>query len=76
MHIVDTLHRVGLTIILISIVVHIAELIVVSRHLAEPSWLSSFNKITPYAVWAGMLLVFAGIVMRDRSWTSRRPGSN
>jgi hypothetical protein len=43
----------------------------VSRHLAEPSWLSSFNKITPYALWAGMLLMFAGIAVRDRSWTSR-----
>ena len=68
MHIVDTLHHVGLTIILMSIIAHIAELILVSRPLTEPSWLSSFHKITPYSLWAGVLLVLTGIVVRDRSW--------
>ena len=76
MHIVDTLHHVGLTIILISIIAHIAELILVSRQLTEPSWLSSFNKIAPYTLWAGVLLVFVGLVVCDRNWSRRRTGSN
>jgi hypothetical protein len=76
MHVADTLHHVGLILILISIIFHTAELIVVSRQLPEPSWLSSFSTITPYSLWAGVLLVFAGIVVRDRSWSRRRTGAN
>ena len=76
MRVADRLHHLGLTIILISIIAQIGEQIVVSRPLTEPSWLSSFNKIAPYSMWAGVLLVFAGIVVRDRSWSSKRPGSN
>ena len=75
MHIADTLHQIGLTIILISIIGQIAEQIVVSRPLTDPSWLSSFHKITPYSLWAGVLLVLAGIVVRDRSW-GRTSSSN
>jgi hypothetical protein len=74
--IADTLHDIGLSIIVMSIVANVSDLIVVSRHLTEPSWLSRPSRITPYSLWIGVLFVFAGIVVRDRSWSRRRPGSN
>jgi len=70
MHVADTLHHLGLTIILISVMAKIGELILVSR---EPSWLSWVNKITPYSLWAGVLLVFVGIIVWERN--RRRPDS-
>ena len=66
--IANTLHRVGLTTILISITDSINDFIVDSRHLAKHQWLSSFDRIAPYALWIGVLFVFAGIVVRDRNW--------
>ena len=72
----NTLHRVGLITILISITDNINDFIVDSRHLAKHQWLSSLDRVAPYSLWIGVLLVFAGIVARDRSWRSRRPGSN
>lgn len=63
----DMMHHAELGITTISIIVNIVETIVISRHLSEPGWLSSFRRITPYSLWAGLLLVFAGIVVRDRS---------
>jgi hypothetical protein len=71
-----TLHRLGLTIIVISIIDNINEFVVDSRNLPKPHWLSSFGWVAPYSLWAGVLLVFAGIVARDRSWSRRRTGSN
>jgi hypothetical protein len=68
--IANTLHRVGLTTILISITDNINDFIVDSRHLAKHQWLSSFDRIAPYSLWIGVLFVFAGIVVRDRN--SRR----
>lgn len=68
------LHGTGVGIMTISIMAHISRSVVESRHLTQPAWLSSFSKITPYSLWAGLLLVFAGIVLRDRSW-KRRPSS-
>ena len=68
--IANTLHRVGLTTILISITDNINDFIVDSRHLAKHQWLSSLDRIAPYSLWIGVLLVFAGIVVRDRN--SRR----
>ena len=76
MHIGDTLHHVGLTIILISIIAHIAELILASRQLTESSWLSELHKVAPYSLWVGVVLIFAGILVRDRNWSRRRTGSN
>lgn len=70
----NALHATGVGIMTISIVAHISRSIVESRHLSQPAWLSSFSKITPYSLWGGLLLVFAGIVLRDRSW-KRRPSS-
>jgi hypothetical protein len=66
--IATTLHRVGLTTILISITDSINDFIVDSRHLAKHQWLSSFDRIAPYSLWIGVLFVFAGIVVRDRNW--------
>jgi hypothetical protein len=65
--IANTLHRVGLTTILISITDNINDFIVDSRHLAKHQWLSSFDRIAPYSLWIGVLFVFAGIVVRDRN---------
>jgi hypothetical protein len=65
--IADTLHRVGLTTILISITDNINDFIVDSRHLAKHQWLSSFDRVAPYSLWIGVLFVFAGIVVRDRN---------
>jgi hypothetical protein len=72
----NSLHATGAGIMNISIVAHIWWSIIQSRHLTQPSWLSSFGTITTYSLWAGLLLVFAGIVVRDRSWSRRRPGSS
>lgn len=72
----NALHATGVGIMTISIVAHICRSIIDSRHMTQPSWLSSFSTITPYSLWTGLLLVFAGIVVRDRSWSRRRPGSN
>jgi hypothetical protein len=68
--IANTLHRVGLTTILISITDNINDFIVDSRHLAKHELLSSFDRLAPYSLWVGVLFVFAGIVVRDRK--SRR----
>jgi hypothetical protein len=68
--IANTLHRVGLTTILISITDNINDFIVDSRHLTKHQWLASFDRVAPYALWVGVLFVFAGIVVRDRN--SRR----
>jgi hypothetical protein len=68
--IANTLHRVGLTTILISITDNINDFIIDSRHLAKHQWLSSLDRIAPYSLWIGVLLVFAGIAVRDRN--SRR----
>jgi hypothetical protein len=65
--IASKLHRFGLTIILISITDSINDFIVDSRHLAKHEWLSSFDRIAPYSLWIGVVLVFAGIVVRDRN---------
>jgi hypothetical protein len=65
--IANALHRVGLTTILISIIDNINDFIVDSRHLAKHEWLSSFDRIAPYSLWIGVVLVFAGIVVRDRN---------
>ena len=73
--IAGTLHLIGLNVMVISIAAHIVQLIAVSRHLKQPNWLSSFNRFTPYSLWAGLLLVFAGIVVRDRRW-GRTSSSN
>ena len=74
--IANTLHRVGLTTILISIIDNINDFIADSRHLTKHQWLSSFDRIAPYSLWIGVLFVFAGIVVRDRSWGRRRAGSD
>ena len=50
----------------VSIIANVSDLIIASRHLAEPRWLPSIRSITPYSLWTGVLLVFAGIVIRDR----------
>ena len=71
-----TLHRIGLTIIVISIIDNINEFVADSRNLPKPHWLSSFGWVASYSLWAGVVLVFAGIVVSDRSWNRRRPGSN
>jgi hypothetical protein len=71
-----TLHRIGLTIIVISIIDNINEFVADSRNLPKSHWLSSFGWVAPYSLWAGVLLVFAGIVVRDRSWSRKRPNSN
>jgi hypothetical protein len=71
--IANTLHRVGLTTILISITDNINDFIVDSRHLTKHQWLSSLDRVAPYSLWIGVLLVFAGIVVRDRK--SRRSSS-
>ena len=71
----NALHATGVGIMTISIVMHVSQSVIESRHLTQPTWLSSFSAITPYSLWAGLLLVFAGIVVRDRSWSRRRPGS-
>lgn len=69
--IANTLHRVGLTTILISITDNINDFIVDSRHLAKHQWLAWFDRVAPYSLWIGVLFVFAGIVVRDRNW--KRP---
>ena len=74
--IANTLHDIGLSIMVISIVANVSDLIVVSRHLTEPNWLSRISRVTPYSLWAGMLLVFAGIVVRDGSWRRTPPVSD
>ena len=76
MRIGNALHATGVGIMTISIVAHIWRSVIESRHLTQPSWLSPFNTITPYSLWAGLLLVFAGIMVRDRNWSRRRTGSN
>jgi hypothetical protein len=75
-HIASTLYNVGSTIVFVSIVANIHDLIALSHNLTEPRWLSSFTRLARYALWAGVLLVFAGILVRDRIWSRRRPGSN
>lgn len=72
----NALHATGVGIITISIVAHISRSIIESRHLTQPTWLSSFGTITPYSLWAGLLLVFAGIIVRDGSWRRTPPGSD
>ena len=76
MRIAGTLHDIGLSIMVSSIIANVSDLIVVTRHLTDPSWLSLLSRITPYSLWAGLLLVFAGIVVRDGSWRRKRPGSD
>jgi hypothetical protein len=66
--IAGTLHRIGLTIIVVSVIDNINEFVVDSRNLPKPHWLSSFGWVAPYSLWAGVVLVFAGIIVRDRSW--------
>jgi uncharacterized membrane protein len=73
--IAGTLHYIGLTIIVTSIIGSIQELIIVPRRLIGPRWMSSFGRFAPYSLWAGLLLVFAGIVVRDRSWKRTPPKS-
>ena len=72
--IANTLHRFGLTLIIISIIDNVNDLISDSRHLTKHHWLSWFDGFAPYSLWIGVLLVFAGIVVRDRNW-GRSPGS-
>ena len=76
MRIAGTLHRIGLTIIVISVIDNINDFIVDSRHLTKPHWLSLFGSVAPYSLWIGVLLVFSGIVARDGSWRRTRPGSD
>jgi len=76
MRIAETLHRIGLTIILISITDNIDDFIVDSRHLTKPHCLSLFGWVAPYSLWIGVLLVFAGIVVRDGSWRRTPPDSD
>jgi uncharacterized DUF497 family protein len=71
--IAGTLHNIGLTIIVISIMGSLRDSIVVSRRLTELRWISWFNRFAPYSLWGGLLLVFAGIVVRDRSWRRKPP---
>jgi hypothetical protein len=71
--IAGALHRIGLTIIVISIIDNINEFVADSRNLPKPHWLSSFGWVASYSLWAGVLLVFAGIVVRDRNRRSPRP---
>ena len=66
--IAGTLHRIGLTIIVVSVIDNINEFVVDSRNLPKPHWLSSFGWVAPYSLWAGVVLVFAGIIVRDRNW--------
>jgi hypothetical protein len=72
----NALHAAGVGIMTISIVAHLSRSVLESRHLIQPTWLSSFNTITPYSLWAGLLLVFAGIVVRDGSWGRQRLDSD
>ena len=72
----NALHATGVSIMTISIVAHIWRSVIESRHLTQPTWLFSFSMITPYSLWAGLLLVFASIIVRDRSWGRKRPGSD
>ena len=74
--IADMLHRIGLAIIVISIIDNINEFVAASRNLPKAHWLSSFDRIAPYSLWIGVVLVFAGIVVRDRNWGRRQPGSS
>jgi hypothetical protein len=73
-----TLHRIGLTTILVSIIDNINDFIADSRHLTKHQWLwlSSFDRLAPYSLWIGVVFVFAGIVVRDRNWSRRRAGSD
>jgi hypothetical protein len=48
--ITNTLHRFGLTIILISIIDNINDFISDSRHLVKHHWLSSFDRVAPYSL--------------------------
>jgi hypothetical protein len=73
--IANTLHRIGLATILISIIDNINDFIADSRHLTKHQWLSSFDRVAPYSLWIGVLFVFAGIVVRDRNWGRRRTDS-
>jgi hypothetical protein len=74
--IAGTLHRIGLTIIVISIIDNLNEFVVDLRNLSKPHWLSWFGWVAPYSLWIGVLLVFGGIVVRDGSWRRKRPGSD
>jgi hypothetical protein len=46
-----TLHRLGLTIIVISIIDNINEFVADSRNLPKPHWLTSFGWVAPYSFW-------------------------
>jgi hypothetical protein len=72
----NALHATGVGTMTISIFAHIWRSLIESRHLTLPTWLSSCSTITPYSLWAGLLFVFAGILVLDRSWSRRRTGSN
>jgi hypothetical protein len=74
--IANTLHRFGLTIIVISIIDNLNDFIVDSRHLTKHTWLSSFDRVVPYSLWIGVLLVFAGIVVRDRKGGKEQSSSD
>jgi hypothetical protein len=72
----NALHATGVGIMIISIIANVWRSVIESRHLTLPTWLSSCSTITPYSLWAGLLFVFAGILVLDRSWSTRRTGSN
>lgn len=76
MRVGNALHATGVGIMTISIVAHLSRSVLESRHLTQPAWLSSITTITPYSLWAGLLLVFAGIVVRDGSSGRQGPDSD
>ena len=51
----------------LSITSNLVQLIATSRHLILPNWLSLFSRLTPYLLWAGLLVIFAAVIVRDRS---------
>ena len=74
--IAGSLHNIGLSIIVISVIGTVQDSIVLSRRLIEPRWVLSFNRFAPYSLWGGLLLVFTGIFLRDRSWGRKPPRSD
>jgi hypothetical protein len=68
----NTLHITGVGIMTISIVAHVSRSIIESRHLTQPNRLSSIATIITYSLWAGLWLVFAGI-LRVIEIGDRRP---
>jgi hypothetical protein len=72
----DKLYRTGVSVVIVSVVSNTIQLIVVSDNAPPPQWLETFNKITPYLVGVGLLLIFAGIILRNRRRRTNGPISN